>query len=411
MLRRLGRLLGIVALTVGLHGLVYLSGVVPFVDFRLLDIASATLHSEPNKPFPSTLIVEIDEKSLAQMGQWPWPRIITAKVIQEILKGQPSALGIDILFPEADRTSPIHLKSFYNTRFNLDVTIEGLPSFLQDHDILLGSVLEKGRSVLPIFASKDGGNTSCSFTTPLKGSASLPLHETKHLLCNIPILQTSAKGIGFINAAVDGDGVFRRQLLALKHHNEILPSLAIAMLQQIDPTTTWERTSSLTRALKFSFLDKTITTDENAGVLNYLYSKKSFQRISASDVASGNVDPSLFTGKLVLLGATATSLYDQFVTPNGEIVPGLFVHASLLENMLHQNLLYQPEISKKISFAFSFLIGLILVWLVTKKHYLYSWGVFLVSCFASIGLMGLFLQKSLYASLGYFLVPFLFLFL
>lgn len=402
--------LAIFGIAVVLHGLVYVSGAIPFVDFRLLDIASRWVYAEPSKPFSSTVIVEIDEESLAKVGQWPWPRVIIAQVVQEILKSHPSSLGIDILFPEHDRTSPIHMQQFYKQMFGVSFDISGFPRALSDHDALFADVLSMGKSILPVFASNEVTSNLCVFNAPLANTLALSLVETKYLLCNLPLLQQSSSSVGFINAMVDADGVFRRQLLALTYEGKILPSLALSMIQKLDESTKIVSSSKYFGGVDISFLDKKITTDSNAEVLNYLYPKESFQHVSAVDILLGNVDPSLFTGKFVLLGATATGLFDQFVTPKGNVLPGVYVHASLLENMLNEGLLYQPNDIKAVSFGLSFVLSLVLVWLVIRKQYLLSWGVFLLACIGVIILTGLCLSQWMYPSLGYFLVPFQFLF-
>lgn len=410
MKKTLPSVLTILFITASLHALIYLSGAIPFVDFRFLDLASKWVYSEPQKPFESTVIVEIDEESLAKVGQWPWPRVVVAQVVQEILKSHPASLGIDILFPEVDRTSPIHMQNFYKQMFGVSIDINGFPEAFMDHDALFSDILKAGKSVLPVFASKEENANTCIFNAPLQDGLGIHLAETKYLLCNIPHLQQSSMGVGFINAAVDMDGVFRRQLLALRYEGKILPSLAIAMMQQLDASTAILPLKHRFNSLEISFLNQSIRTDERAEVLNHLYAKESFMHVSAVDILLGKVDPSIFTGKFVLLGATATGLFDQYVTPNGSVLPGVYVHASLLENMMAGGLLYQPKDLKLFSFALSFLVSLILVWLVMKKQYLLSWIVFLGACFSAIIVTALSLTQWLYPSLGYFLVPFQFLF-
>lgn len=410
MKKTLADVLTILFITSSLHALIYFSGVIPFVDFRFLDLASKWVYSEPLEPFESTVIVEIDEESLAKVGQWPWPRVVVAQVVQEILKSHPASLGIDILFPEVDRTSPIHMQNFYKQMFGVSIDINSFPKAFIDHDALFSDILRMGKSVLPVFASKEESANMCIFNTPLQDGLGIHLAETKYLLCNIPNLQQSSLGIGFINATVDMDGVFRRQLLALRYKGKILPSLAIAMMQQLDSSTAILPLKHSFNSLEISFLNQSIRTDERAEVLNHLYSKSSFLHVSALDILLGKIDPSIFTGKFVLLGATATGLFDQYMTPSGSVLPGVYIHASLLENMMAGGLLYQPKDLKLFSFGLSFLASLILVWLVMQKQYLLSWIVFLGVCFVAIIATGLSLTQWIYPSLGYFLVPFQFLF-
>ncbi|MCK5916498.1 MAG: CHASE2 domain-containing protein, partial [Deltaproteobacteria bacterium] len=95
------------------HLFIYFSGAIPFFDFRFFDIISSYKTTPFTPSSSSTIVVEIDEESLQRFGQWPWSRILVAKVLQEILRQRPAAVGFDIFFPEPDRTSPLQIKTFY----------------------------------------------------------------------------------------------------------------------------------------------------------------------------------------------------------------------------------------------------------------------------------------------------------
>ena len=410
-MRWFGKTCLVLAITALLHGVIYISGAIPFFDFRLFDIVSKKHEIPPTKPFSSTVVVEIDEESLRQFGQWPWPRLITAKIVQEILQDRPSALGLDIFFPEADRTSPKEIQAFYKLRMGLDVSLEGFPKQLEDHDRIFANALGIGKSVLPFFISMQREITSTCKTRqtflPLDG---VFLGSANALLCSLPILQQNASGEGFINASVDSDGVFRRQPLLLQYKDRWLPSLGVAMLLQIDKTLTVKKGTKPWESIELSFLDKKVPMNARAEVLSPLYAKERFQRVSAVQVASKSLKTGFFTGKLVLLGATAAGLYDQYITPNGDILPGVFVHGALLENIMAKTTMYQPESSKIMAFGMSFLGALLLVWLIVGRHYLYSWGIYILGVITSFVLTSWMLQQHVYPSLGYFLIPFSFLF-
>lgn len=396
-------------ITGGLHGLIWFSGVIPFFDFRLFDIASTK--QEQTSTFSSTVVVEIDEESLSRLGQWPWPRIITAKVVQEVLKDRPSALGIDILFAEPDRTSPKQIQEFYKKRLGVNVSLEGFPKQIGDHDTVLAGALAQGKSVLPFFVSNETSHkTSCNIRTFFTPYEKTNVGKAQSVLCNLPILQDSVAGSGFINASVDSDGVFRRQPLLLEYQNQWLPSLSLAMLRQVDKTLSITSGDEFWKSIEISFLGKQISINDQAEVLSPLYAKEKFQRVSASSIVAGEVKPGFFTGKMVLFGATAAGLYDQYITPKGDILPGVYVHAALLENVLAESVMYQPESLKNIAFGLSFLASLILVWLVISRNYLYSWGAYIVMVVIALLVTGWMLEKHVYPSVGYFLVPFSFLF-
>ena len=396
-----------------LHQMIYLSGVVSLVDFNIFDVMSNQQSDSSTPHFESIVVVEIDEKSLQNFGQWPWPRIILAKVLQEILVQKPAAVGIDIFFPESDRTSPIHLKNFYKTVLDIDVQMDGFPLRLEDHDLILASVLASGPTVLPLFSSQQGES---SLDCPLPTASLLPIPkgldipDSPHLLCNTQLLQQAAQGFGFINSSTDSDGTFRRQGLLVQHKNQGLPSLALAMLAQVDPDIKILPPEKPLSPIKISFANKTISINQRGEILNFSYKKESFKRISASTLVSGDIPIDFFTGKMVLVGASAAGLYDQYRTPHGDILPGVFIHASLLANILHGKGIYQPEMTKKIALALSYLLSTVVIFLVIKRNYLSSWGVYLSFSSISLLLAWFLLKRGLYVSLGYFLTPFSFLF-
>ncbi|SEA57381.1 adenylate cyclase [Desulfuromusa kysingii] len=397
----------------GFHLLIYISGAIPFFDYRVFDFM--TSHSPPplTPSSGSTVIVEIDEESLQLLGQWPWPRLILAKTLQEILRQQPAAVGLDIFFPEPDRTSPSQIISFYKQLLGLNVQLQGFPAELADHDRILAEILQSGPTVLPLFASQESSASKECQSFPAQ-KISLPtdisIPESRSLLCNTPILQQAAQGVGYINASVDSDGVFRRQPLIIRYKEQIIPSLALAMLSQVDPQIKLKHSTNWWAPLKLSFTDKTITMNRRGEVLNLLYPKESFVRIPVSQVLSGRAPAALFTGKLVLIGASAAGLYDQFVTSSGDIIPGVFVHAALLENIINGQGLYQPDYAKNIAFLLSFLLSLLVVYLVFERRYLAAWVVFLGVTLIAIVVTWIALRRGIYISPGFFLTPFLFMF-
>ena len=412
-MKQLTKGLTICLITVGLHLFIYFSGAIPFFDFRFFDLISSYKTAPFSPSSSSTIVVEIDEDSLNRLGQWPWPRIILAKVLQEILLQQPAAVGFDIFFPEPDRTSPAQLKTFYRQVLGLDIQLEGFPPELEDHDLVFAEVLQNGPTVIPLFASRGiGEQGTCELSQiqfPLLPEG-LNVPESGHVICNTPALQQAARGLGYINASVDSDGVFRRQSLMINFEKRGVPCLALAMLAQIDPDLKIDVPENNWGPLAFSFADKKVTVNNRGEMLNLLYPKDFFKRVSASRVAAGEISPDLFTGKMVLIGASAAGLYDQYITSRGNILPGVFIHASLLENILRDRCLYQPEYSKKTALGFSGLFSLAIVWLVFRRHYLLSWGLYLGISFASILITWLMLERGVYISLGYFLTPFSFLF-
>ena len=392
------KLVTVFAVTLALHLLIWFSGAIPFFDYRFFDVLSSAKTSPSALSAKSTVVVEIDEESLRQAGQWPWPRIVTARLLQQILLQKPAVVGFDIFFPEADRTSPVQIRSFYQDLLGTDVQLTGVPAELEDHDRVFARVLQSGPTVLPVFL------LSAALADQSPGS------DRRGILSNTPVLQAAASGSGFINAAVDSDGVFRRQPLLAKAGQQEIPSLVLAMLRQIDPDLEINSPQNSWQPYRISFADRRLRANSRGEVLNLLYARESFSRISAAQLLNGQADADLLTGKLVLIGASAAGLYDQYMTPRGNVLPGVFAHAALLENLLQGKSLYQPEFSKDLGMLFSCLLSLLIVWLVFGRRYLLSWGLYLAISLAVLLFGWLMLEQGLYLSVGYFLTPFSFLF-
>jgi adenylate cyclase len=410
-MRLLPKALLVFVITVLLHLVIYFSGSVPFFDFRFFDLLSRHKTALDSTPLNSTVVVEIDEKSLQQFGQWPWPRIILAKAVQEILRQRPAVVGLDIFFPEPDRTSPTQIKAFYRQLMGLEIQLTGFPAELADHDRVFAEVLQRGPTVLPLFVSREAGSRSdCRLSEQRFFSLpnELRIPESRHLLCNTPVLQQAAGGFGYINASVDSDGVFRRQPLMINYTGQAVPNLALAMLAQVDPELTITPPESPWQPLEISFADRKVAVNRNAEIMNLLYPKEAFQRVSAADLISGAVPAGLFTGKMVLVGASAAGLYDQYTTPAGQVLPGVFVHAALLENILQGKSIYQPEYSKKTALLISWFFSLLVVWLVFERRYLLTWGLYLGISLVSLLFAWWLLEQGIYVSLGFFLTPFSF---
>ncbi len=400
-------------IAVALHTLIYFSGMIPFFDFRFFDVIS-TMEVTPLSPeTTSTVVVEIDEQSLQDLGQWPWPRIILAKILQEILSQKPAAVGFDIFFPEPDRTSPVQLKKFYRANLGIEVQIDGFPPALGDHDLIFANTIARGPTVLPLFVSRQGDpytNGSLPDKYLMKIPAKLDIPNSNQILFNIQVLQNAASGFGFINASFDSDGIFRRQPLVIRYHELGLPCLALAMLSQIDPNIKIIPPKNCWSPMTLQFANRTISTNHKGVILNPLHNMGSFIRVSASDLVRKTLPPDLFTGKMVLIGASAAGLFDHFITAKGEILPGVFVHASLLENIIHGKGFYQLEFSKFIALALSCFFSMIIICFVIRRCYLISWILYAGFSIVSIVLAWFMINRGVYISLGYFLTPFSFLF-
>lgn len=387
------------------YGIVFQTDLSNSVDTKVYDIMSKAKFDDDSL-LSHTVIVKIDEDSIAGIGQWPWSRLIMAQVMQEILKAKPAVLGLDVIFSEEDRTSPNVFEKFYKERLGKDVEVKNLSKKLNNHDKILADVISKGNTVFPIIASKKRYPTTCQpqTTLPAKGNFNNIPHANT-FICNIPIIQKSAKNTGFINSLVSKDGLLRKYNIAFAYEGKLIPSLSVAMLKSVYPEMSFYEKKSFFNRFVMDFFDKTIQTNEKGEVLNYFYNPKRFVSVSALDVLEKKIDLTMFTGKFIILGTTAIALSDKYLTQDAKMASGVFAHASFLENAAEGNLLFSPDIAKILEYLASLICAFVLAYLILKHKYLYANMLFFASNIIGLILTWHYLSHGLYLPFGFFITP------
>ncbi|MDH5525171.1 MAG: adenylate/guanylate cyclase domain-containing protein [Desulfobulbaceae bacterium] len=299
------------------------------------------------------VIVDIDEKSLRQIGQWPWPRNTVAKLIKNIGNANAKIVGLDIVFAEADRTSP---KKF------IDELADILPKNISaaeieklknnealDHDIALGNALAETSSVLGyVFQTQNDGLKNESETPfPSASIRSQPATASYDDISFIPAYRAiiniaevaQGQSEGFFNVFPDAAGTVRKVPLLMIMDKVPYPSLALEMIRL--PMNAQDITihlSQQTRAQKgilgVEIGNRFIPTDEHGQMtVNFRGPSHTFDYISAVDILH-NKKLDALTGKYVLIGTSAAGLLDLRATPYSSIFPGVEVHANIIDNIL-----------------------------------------------------------------------------
>ncbi|WP_024953626.1 CHASE2 domain-containing protein [Sulfurospirillum arcachonense] len=385
--------------TILLHVTIFYSGVIEYFDLKIYDAIHKTVNNEDIKT--SVVVVDIDEKSLHYLGQWPWSRLVLTNLIKSINSQRPTSVGMDIVFAEHDKTSPNQLKSFYEKYFSTKISVGGLSDALQDNDKIFASALQDIKSVLPVYMNNSMKNKNSCFFPKSNQNIAFATSEylkSKYILCNIKELQKSAHSVGFINSQRDIDGLFRRVPLFIKYNTHIIPSFGLANLLSVDKLNVKDNLVSI--------LGHTFVMGSNSEVLLDFYEKDKYETISALDVLTHKVNAKKLQGKFVLIGTSAVGLHDRYMISSADVIPGVFVHATLIDNILNDTLRYQPEMIKSINFLLSVLLSVLLVYLLYKKKYLNLLVLFLFFSIVA-ALFGIyFLHSNIYISIGYFLIPF-----
>lgn len=314
-------------------------------------------------------LVTIDEKSLDELGRWPWPRVRIAQLLDALVKYDAQVVGFDILWAEPDENSQFKgLSAVKKKLTELSVENQRLENYLSvalkeaDTDrILADSVAQSRRAVLGYFFhffAQEGLSTKKRVLQenlpPLSSynlikytseeAAKVPLFTADYAEVNLPDISEAAEGAGYFNIFPDRDGTVRWVPLVIKYQGQHYCALSLAVLQKFLGNAPLALRVAEFGVEQVRLGDISIPTNEEGRMLiNYRGPQKTFPHYSATDVIHGRVPADAFQGKIVLVGATAIGIYDIRVTPFDHVFPGLEVHANVIDSILKQDFLYRPN--------------------------------------------------------------------
>ncbi|HEX3499519.1 MAG TPA: adenylate/guanylate cyclase domain-containing protein [Stellaceae bacterium] len=311
-------------------------------------------------------IVDLDEESLKALGQWPWPRTLIAELTDRLTALGAAVVGFDVYFPEPDRMSPaLAAQNFAGLDPATRATLETLPS----NDSVFAEALRRGRVVLGETAKeRDIGTADLPVNrAPLARLGSDPLRHLRRypgVIRAIPELEQAAAGLGMVTIEPEADGIIRRVPLVLAIGSELFPALSFEMLRVVTGESVAVRTGpyGIEGLLINPF---TIPTDDNGSVWVHFAPHEKSIYVSAKDVINGSVDPARIAGKLVLVGTSATGLGDNKTTPLDPWLPGVEVHAQLLETVMSGTYLSRPDWAAGAERLLIIAAGLIMIMLVS----------------------------------------------
>ena len=347
------KVIGIVVVLLVVHLYFYSSKYIEKIDYSFYDfMLRITQKFDEHDGSFYTVVVEIDEKTLQKLGQWPLPRVLDAELIDALESMNPSAIGVNVLFSEPDRVSPLYLQQFYKDFFDLDVDFNTIPKALKDNDQLLSNALLRSNSTLSTYFNNDEYSAkeceSLAYRDNKFSNEETTLHASG-FLCNYESIQKGNENFGFINAWSDSDGVLRRVPLWVQYHDKIFPSFALATLLSFDQTIKIER-------------------EESNLLVNF--GEKKPKVFSAIDILMGKIPHNEIQGKIVILGVSVAGISQDFIVPSGEKISNSMINAITIDNMLTHSYLQQPAKYKTLNLLISFFLSLELIYLLLKRRYL-----------------------------------------
>jgi adenylate cyclase len=336
----------------------------PIQELRLRTFDMFQLIDPRHKAVRPVTIVDIDDKSLAKLGQWPWPRTRIADMIQNLTQSGAVAIGFDVVFSEPDRLNPDLVADQMRS---LDDATRAKLRELPTNDQILAEAIKRSRVVLgetgqrAISSEIDKSLPFTGVATVGEEGAERFLFEFPGLLRNVPVIEKAAAGRGLFTIKTERDGLIRRVPMVMRAQGNIMPSLSLEILRVATGTPTLLIRTDKTgvRAVRLKGVE--IPTDKNGQLWVHYARQDPSIYVSAADVLDNTVPPAKLAGKLVLVGTSAVGLNDIKTTPVSSTMPGVEIHAQVLESLLSKAVISQPSYALGVELIAALVIGLLVI--------------------------------------------------
>jgi CHASE2 domain-containing sensor protein len=335
-------------------------------------------------------IIDIDEKSIAAIGQFPWRRDVYAKILSNLNQFNPASVAFDIFFSEEDKQNPknllIELKKDNDISENIEV--------LDTNKIFIDEI-KKTKVILPVVGTIKQNlvinNSKPKLRIISKGSNPKNyLFKFKDKITSLEKINDAATGIGSISLLPGIDGIIRSVPILLNIDDQIWPSLSLESIRVSNGQKNLLIKANDSGIQSIKTRKNTFTTDNN-GVINIKY--KDFKKdnyISAVDIIDNNFDKKRIENKIILIGSSAQGLFDIVKISNGRVVPGVEVHAHIINNILTDDSIKKNLFTNSIENILLIIVLIMLILVPSKTKPKYS-ILFFIGCLITINLISVIL--------------------
>lgn len=314
-------------------GYIFHNGTLQTLDNRLSDLFFKIRGDVPADP--RIAIIDIDEKSLARLGRWPWSRDVLARIIENLHRNGAAIISLDMVFAEEER------------RRKTDD---------RNNDKILAEVLDTTPTVTGIFIdfrndpiphNPHPPTPSAIFVERGKPVALDPIPTAASLITNIPTIQQHALSFGFVNTIPDPDGIIRRIPLLIRYQRIFYPALSFETVRLLGGSRHVEIDYSAAGVDQITTGAIAVETDRFGQMrLNYRSNHRSYTYISAVDVYEGRLKPTAIKNKILIFGSSAAGLLDLRATPMAPAFAGVEIQAVAMDNLIHGDYLITPDWSE-----------------------------------------------------------------
>ena len=331
------------------------------------------------------VIIDIDEQSLGKFGQFPWNRRVFAKILDQLNIHNPKAIGFDIFFTEKDKQSPDAIIKSYGLIPSDVADIQNL----QSPDDIFSEKLKESKSIIAVLGSNVPSHSNYNRKAKARflskgGDPKDFTYSYPHSIGSLEKLEKNVKGLGSISFLDQLDGIIRSLPLIVQFDKKIYPTMGLEMVRVGSKQKNIYVELNEVGIKRISARPYKVDSDPN-GIIWIKYKKSNKdQFISASDVYDGKFQSDFFKDKYVLIGASAQGLFDLVKTPLGITIPGVEVHANVIENILDQSYLVRNPNTYIFELIFSIIIALLTFVLSQKIKPKYSLSIFFGNILAII---------------------------
>jgi adenylate cyclase len=294
------------------------------------------LHPREQQGYP-VAIVDIDEASLKVIGQWPWPRTVLADLVTKLKEQGAIVIGFDVIFAEPDRMSPaVAAESFRGLDADTRAKLDDLPS----NDAIFADAIRHARVVVGQVSAAAAQPRTPEEMTLQTGVAYIgpdpaPFLVTfPGLLRNILPIEQAAAGRGSFSINPERDGIVRRVPMIMGAQGELVPSLSMEMLRVATGATAVLMRVDQAGVQSIAVQRNVVPTDSHGQIWIHFNKRDPARYVSAKDVLQGTLPRDRLRQRLVLIGTSATGLLDIKTTPVQADMPGVDVHAQILESIV-----------------------------------------------------------------------------
>jgi len=357
-------------------------------DFKLLHFSQPQPKSDVN-----IQIVDIDEKSIKELGRWPWPRKYLADLLTQLKQQGAVVVAFDMLFSEPQLNPAKQLSALLlevNNKLNITQVIDSYDNDkifahqMNDIDVVLGTLFQQDAALM------QGNIVAPAIVQPQQKNLDAIIHF-QGFNASIDTLNNKAQGQGFINAVLDDDGFIRRVALLASYQDKLFASLALetfrvySFVETITPI--WKEYDGVSALTGVEIGKEFITTDSKGQLLvPFRGPAQSYPYSSAVDVITDQISDNRFDGAVVFVGTSSVGIADLRATPMSVVFPGVEIHATAFDALTQpQYQIVQPDWWLGANMVLIFVLGF-LVTVVLKR--LSPLNMLIVACVIITGVWG-----------------------